>query len=66
MDDQHQKYIWHFIKANFEQNPRVELLNLLGYSIDDVNLKLKDHIGDILQSNYSGLSQDFISANRVS
>lgn len=29
-NDQHKKFIWHFLKANFEQNPRAELLNLLG------------------------------------
>lgn len=62
--DQHKKYIWHFIKANFEQSPRTELLNLLGYSIDEINSKLSEHVGDILQNN--DLTDDFESANRVS
>lgn len=44
--DQHKRYIWHFLKANFEQNTRAELLNLLGYRIEDVNEKLRQHIGD--------------------
>lgn len=66
IDNQHKKYIWHFLKANFEQNPRTELLNLLGYSIEDVNNKLKEHVGDILQNNFDELPNDFINANRVS
>lgn len=28
--DQHGRYIWYFIKANFELNPKEEMLNLLG------------------------------------
>lgn len=65
IDNQHKKYVWHFLKANFEQNPRTELLNLLGYSIEDVNNKLKEHVGDILQNNFDDLSNDFMKANRV-
>lgn len=30
MSDQHNRYVWYFIKANFEQSPRGEMLNLLG------------------------------------
>lgn len=33
------------MKANFEQNTRSELLNLLGYRIEDVNEKLRQNIG---------------------
>jgi protein transport protein SEC31 len=29
-DDQTGRYIWYFLKANFEANPRAEMLNLLG------------------------------------
>ncbi|XP_060523111.1 protein transport protein Sec31A isoform X2 [Cylas formicarius] len=47
-NDQHRKYIWHFLKANFDSNPRAEFLNLLGYRIDDVNAKLNEHIGESL------------------
>lgn len=28
--DQHSKYVWHFLKAYFEENPTSEFLNLLG------------------------------------
>jgi len=28
--DQHGRYVWYFIKANFELNPKEEMLNLLG------------------------------------
>ncbi|XP_015837847.2 protein transport protein Sec31A isoform X1 [Tribolium castaneum] len=43
-NDQHTKYIWHFLRANFEENPRAELLNLLGYRIEDVNNKLNQFV----------------------
>lgn len=28
--DQHNRYVWYFLKANFETDPRAEMLNLLG------------------------------------
>lgn len=31
--DQHDRYIWHFLKASFDLNPRAEMLNLLGQSV---------------------------------
>lgn len=55
-NDQHKKYIWHFLKANFEQNTRAELLNLLGYRIEDVNDKLRQHIGGEKTNSVDGLS----------
>lgn len=30
MENQHGRYIWYFVKTNFEANPRAEMLNLLG------------------------------------
>lgn len=54
--DQHKKYIWHFLKANFEQNTRAELLNLLGYRIEDVNEKLRQHIGEEKRNSVDGLA----------
>lgn len=30
MRDQNGRYLWYFIKANFELNPKEEMLNLLG------------------------------------
>ncbi|CAH1223126.1 unnamed protein product [Diabrotica balteata] len=64
-NDQHKKYIWHFLKANFEEVPRVELLNLLGYNLTDVNDKLNVHAGVQNESNMDGLSEDFINSNRI-
>lgn len=55
-NDQHKKYIWHFLKANFEQNTRAELLNLLGYRIEDVNDKLRQHIGESKQNSVEALN----------
>ncbi|KAL1497928.1 hypothetical protein ABEB36_008808 [Hypothenemus hampei] len=64
-DDQHKKYIWHFLKANFEQNPRAEILNLLGYRIEDVNNKLNQHIGQrVLLNQIDQLNEQF-AGNRI-
>lgn len=30
MADQHNRYVWYFLKANFENDPHSEMLNLLG------------------------------------
>lgn len=30
MPDQHNRYVWYFLKANFESSPHTEMLNLLG------------------------------------
>lgn len=29
-NDQHSRFLWYFLKANFEENPNAEMLNLLG------------------------------------
>ncbi|KAF7281898.1 hypothetical protein GWI33_004098 [Rhynchophorus ferrugineus] len=64
-NDQHKKYIWHYLKANFEQNPRGEILNLLGYKIEDINIKLAQHIGKpLLQNNVDDLT-DQLNSNRI-
>lgn len=44
MQDQHGRYLWYFLKAGFELNPREEMLNLLGYNKDDVNLKFQKYL----------------------
>ncbi|KAJ8915040.1 hypothetical protein NQ315_016015 [Exocentrus adspersus] len=64
-NDQHRKFIWHFLKANFEQNPRAELLNLLGYRIEDVNSKLSQYVGKNVQNSIDGLTDDFSGMNRL-
>lgn len=30
MPDQHNRFLWYFLKANFEKDPHTEMLNLLG------------------------------------
>ncbi|CAD7012165.1 unnamed protein product [Ceratitis capitata] len=39
MPDQNGRYLWYFIKANFELNPKEEMLNLLGFNKDDIDSK---------------------------
>lgn len=65
--DQHKKYIWHFLRAYFEQNPTSELLNLLGYSIADVNEKLNQHVdvSNELSNNVNDLNDQFANLNQV-
>lgn len=29
-NDQHSRFLWYFLKANFDENPHAEMLNLLG------------------------------------
>ncbi len=41
-DDQQ---VWRFIRASFEDGNRLEFLNLLGYSPDDVSKKIEDSCG---------------------
>lgn len=41
---QDDRLIWYFLKSNFEQNARGELLNLLGYDINDVKTKYAVYI----------------------
>jgi protein transport protein SEC31 len=62
-DDQHKKYIWYFLKANFEDNPRAELLNLLGYRIEDVNNKLNQYIN---KNSADSLTNRLSNLNKVS
>lgn len=66
--DQHKRYIWHFLKANFEDDYRTELLNLLGYNPDDVNTKLYEHIGANNMKNsvdkMDNLTDQFSNLNR--
>lgn len=42
--DQHSRYLWYFVKANFEQNPQAEMLNLLGYRPEDIAAKFNQFI----------------------
>ncbi|XP_023021491.2 LOW QUALITY PROTEIN: COPII coat complex component secretory 31 [Leptinotarsa decemlineata] len=65
MNDQHKRYIWYFLKANFEDSPRRELLNLLGYSIEDINNKLNQYVTKDEQNIVDGLTNDFDNLNRI-
>lgn len=47
LTDDHKRSIWHFIRANFEDSPRTEILNLIGYNNEDVNSILNNHVDDI-------------------
>ncbi|KAF5282331.1 hypothetical protein FQA39_LY17630 [Lamprigera yunnana] len=60
--DQHRRNIWFFLKASFEENPRTELLNLLGYNIEDVNTKLNEVVGT--QNNVDGLVNQLSNLNQ--
>lgn len=57
--DQHTRYVWYFIKANFEENPRAEMLNLLGYQTDDITAKFAQYI----KKDDDGLSLTNLSLN---
>ncbi|XP_057666336.1 protein transport protein Sec31A isoform X1 [Diorhabda carinulata] len=63
--DEHKKYIWRFLKANFEEVPRAELLNLLGYNLAQVNKKLDAHAGTKSANNVDSLTEDFAYSNRI-
>lgn len=47
LTDDHKRSVWHFIRANLEDSPRTEILNLIGYNNEDVNSLLTNHIDDI-------------------
>ncbi|XP_065074343.1 protein transport protein Sec31A [Ochlerotatus camptorhynchus] len=42
-NDQHSRFLWYFLKANFEENPHAEMLNLLGYHAEDIVNKFKKY-----------------------
>ncbi|KAJ9593994.1 hypothetical protein L9F63_014589, partial [Diploptera punctata] len=41
----HERSVWNFVRANFDSNPRSEILSLLGFKPDEINLKLGRYIG---------------------
>uniref|UniRef100_A0A6B2EKZ1 Protein transport protein Sec31A n=1 Tax=Phlebotomus kandelakii TaxID=1109342 RepID=A0A6B2EKZ1_9DIPT len=51
--DQFSRYLWYFLKANFDANPQVEMLNLLGYHKEDIAAKFTK----ILQSKRDSVDQ---------
>uniref|UniRef100_A0A336KN30 Protein transport protein Sec31A n=1 Tax=Culicoides sonorensis TaxID=179676 RepID=A0A336KN30_CULSO len=59
--DQHSRYVWYFLKANFEQNPRSEMLNLLGYQPEDITSKFSQFIKK--EDPVTGLSNQMSGLN---
>ncbi|XP_059607355.1 protein transport protein Sec31A isoform X2 [Phlebotomus argentipes] len=51
--DQFSRYLWYFLRANFDANPQSEMLNLLGYHQEDVSAKFLK----ILQSKQDPVEQ---------
>uniref|UniRef100_A0A182MII7 Protein transport protein Sec31A n=1 Tax=Anopheles culicifacies TaxID=139723 RepID=A0A182MII7_9DIPT len=43
-NDQHSTFMWYFLKANFENDPHAEMLNLLGYQSEDMASKFKKYV----------------------
>ncbi|XP_058457782.1 protein transport protein Sec31A isoform X2 [Malaya genurostris] len=41
--DQHSRFLWFFLKANFEEDPHSEMLNLLGYHEEDIASKFRKY-----------------------
>lgn len=44
MKDQQGRFLWYFLKANFEADARAEFLNLLGYQVTDIQAKLSKFV----------------------
>ncbi|XP_028162215.1 protein transport protein Sec31A [Ostrinia furnacalis] len=57
--DQHERYTWFFLRANFLPNFREEVLNLLGFKQDDIPSKFKSNgvPGDGTQPDVAALSR---------
>ncbi|XP_030059374.1 protein transport protein Sec31B isoform X1 [Microcaecilia unicolor] len=43
---QSEKNIWNFLKVNFERDARIKFLKLLGYSKEQLNMKISSLLGD--------------------
>ncbi|XP_055849140.1 protein transport protein Sec31A [Episyrphus balteatus] len=66
VNDQDSRYLWYFLKANFEIEPKEEILNLLGYNTEDISNKfskylknenIKDNI-DLITNQIGVLNQE--------
>ncbi|XP_037949907.1 protein transport protein Sec31A isoform X2 [Teleopsis dalmanni] len=74
MPDQNGRYLWYFIKATFELDPKEEMLNLLGYNKDDIDNKFSKYIKedqqaendvDQLTNHISTLTHQIVDNNAV-
>lgn len=63
----HERFVWYFIKANFDPNPKEELLNLLGYKPDEVNMNLSNFIkkSNISDDSINHISDQLNNINKV-
>lgn len=69
--DQQGRILWYFIKANFEQDPKEEMLNLLGYKKEDNDAKFMKYLPppemDNHQSQNNELNENIeMITNRIS
>ncbi|XP_053680316.1 protein transport protein Sec31A [Anopheles nili] len=76
-NDQHFRFMWYFLKANFEDNPQAEMLNLLGYQAEDTANKFKkytldepkrDEVNPVegLSDQMAGLSRNYSTETETS
>uniref|UniRef100_A0A182WEU1 Protein transport protein Sec31A n=1 Tax=Anopheles minimus TaxID=112268 RepID=A0A182WEU1_9DIPT len=67
--DQHSTFMWYFLKANFENNPHAEMLNLLGYQSEDMASKFKKYVVEDPKSEdanaVDGLSDQMAGLSRT-
>lgn len=67
MSSQHGRYVWYFLKANFDANPREQMLNLLGYNADDMEAKFSSFVPkDSDADGVEQLTKNMASLSRVS
>lgn len=66
MTSQHGRYVWYFLKANFDANPREQMLNLLGYNADDMEAKFSSFVPKDDAEGVEQLTKNMASLSRVS
>ncbi|XP_073848792.1 COPII coat complex component secretory 31 isoform X2 [Musca autumnalis] len=64
MTDQNGRYLWYFIKANFERNPKEEILNLLGFNKEDIDGKFSKYLPEEEDVNQQNQDMDQLN-NRM-
>uniref|UniRef100_A0A182PKW7 Protein transport protein Sec31A n=1 Tax=Anopheles epiroticus TaxID=199890 RepID=A0A182PKW7_9DIPT len=68
-NDQHSRFMWYFLKANFEDDPHAEMLNLLGYHAEDTATKFKNYVVDGPKNDESnpveGLTDQMAGLSRI-
>ncbi|XP_049291125.1 protein transport protein Sec31A isoform X2 [Anopheles funestus] len=67
--DQHSTFMWYFLKANFENDPHAEMLNLLGYQSEDMANKFKKYVVEGPKNDdtnaVDGLSDQMAGLSRI-